>query len=177
MNDMTTIDPYGEVIAPATIRIERLLPGPASRIWDWLTKSELRRQWLAAGDMDLTVGAPFELVWRNDELNATPSKRPDGFAEEDRMQSRITELDPGKTLSFVWGKDGEVTFRLKEDGPDVLLTIVHRRISDRPNLLGVSAGWHMHLDIMAAKLGGRKPDDFWSGWQRLRAEYETRIPA
>jgi uncharacterized protein YndB with AHSA1/START domain len=177
MTDTATLDAYGELIEPATLKIQRLLPGSVERCWAYLTESELRRQWLAAGQMEMKVDAPFELVWRNDELNETPSKRPDGFPEEDRMQSRITEVDPGRTLSFAWGKDGEVTFMLKEVGANTLLTIVHRRISDRPNMLGISAGWHMHLDVMAAKLNGRKPDDFWSGWQRLRTEYESRIPA
>ena len=42
----------------------------------------------------MKVGTPFEFVWRNDELTDPPGKRPAGFGEEQRMQSRITELDP-----------------------------------------------------------------------------------
>ncbi|HEY6545488.1 MAG TPA: SRPBCC domain-containing protein, partial [Dokdonella sp.] len=60
---------YADVIAEGSVRIERLLPGPIERVWAWLTDGELRRQWLASGDMRLEAGAPFELVWRNDELS------------------------------------------------------------------------------------------------------------
>ena len=87
-------DAYGVLIEPATLKIERLLPGPIERIWAYLTESELRRKWLAAGEMEMKVGAPFELVWRNDELTDPPGQRPPGFGDERRMQSRITELDP-----------------------------------------------------------------------------------
>ena len=41
----------------------------------------------------------------------------------------------------------------------------------------VGAGWHMHLDILVARVEDRKPDSFWRGWQRLRNEYERRIAA
>ena len=64
---------------PATITIQRFLPGPIERVWAYLTESDLRRQWLAAGQMEMKVGAPFELVWRNNELTNPPGKRPEGY--------------------------------------------------------------------------------------------------
>lgn len=170
---------YGVVSAPRTVHLQRLLPGPIERIWSYLTESELRRQWLAAGDMQLEEGAPFELVWRNDELTDPPGPRPEGFGEEHRMQSRITELDPPHRLAFTWG-DGDVTFDLERKGDQVLLTVVHRGISDRANLLMIGAGWHLHLDILLARANGEIPgaqETFWDGWTRLRAEYDRRIPA
>ena len=98
MNSTTRPDAYGELIEPTTLRIQRLLPGPIERIWAYLTDSELRRKWMAAGDMEMKAGAPFELVWRNDEFNDPPGERPAGFADEHRMQSRITEFDPPRKL-------------------------------------------------------------------------------
>ena len=109
----TRPDAYGTLIEPTTLKIQRLLPGPVERIWAYLTDSELRRKWLAAGAMEMKVGAPFELVWRNDELNDPPSKRPADFPEEHRMQSRITELDPLRKLSIAWNNSGDVTFELE----------------------------------------------------------------
>ena len=79
MNSTTRPDAYGELIEPTTLKIQRLLPGPIERIWAYLTDSELRRKWMAAGDMEMKVGAPFELVWRNDELTDPPGERPAGF--------------------------------------------------------------------------------------------------
>ena len=69
MNELANLDAHGALTEPATLKIQRLLPGPIERVWAYLTESDLRRQWLAAGQMEMKVGAPFELVWRNDELD------------------------------------------------------------------------------------------------------------
>jgi uncharacterized protein YndB with AHSA1/START domain len=167
---------YGALTEPNTLKIQRLLPGPIERVWAYLTESELRRKWLAAGQMEMKVGASFELVWRNDELNTPPSKRPDGFPEEQRMQSRITELDPPRKLAISWSGSGDVSFELEPQGNEVLLTVIHRRLSDRDTLLKHVAGWHMHLDILAARATGAEPAPFWDGWSRLQKEYDQRLP-
>ncbi|WP_262029433.1 SRPBCC family protein [Microvirga sp. Mcv34] len=177
MTDLATLDTYGALTEPATLTIQRLLPGPIERVWAYLTESELRGRWLASGAMDLTLGAPLELVWRNDELTDPPAARPPGFPEEHRMTSRITELDPPHTLAITWGTTGGVTFTLEQQGADVLLTLTHRRVTDRATLLNVSAGWHAHLDILAARLSDEAPQPFWESWARLKEEYARRLPA
>ena len=160
------------------MKIERLLPGPIERVWAYLTDNNLRRQWLAAGEMEMKVGAPFELVWRNDQLTDPPGERPPGFGEEHRMQSRITELDPPRKLAIAWNGSGDVSFELTPKGNEVLLTVIHRRLPDRGTLLMVGAGWHMHLDILVARANGEKdPAPFWDGWSRLKKEYDRRVPA
>ena len=175
MNDITP-SAYGNLTGPAELTIQRLLPGPIERVWAYLTESDLRKQWLASGDMKMSVGAPFEFVWRNDELSNPPAKRPEGFSEEHRMQSEIIEVDPPRRITFSWAPRGEVTFELDPRGSKVLLTVIHRRISDRPNTLKVSAGWHTHLDVLVARLNGEEPQPYWGVWQRLHGEYEKRLP-
>jgi len=177
MTELANLDAYGVLTEPATLRIQRLLPGPVERVWAYLTESELRRKWLGAGEMEMKVGAPFELVWRNDELTNPPGKRPPGFGEEHRMQSRITELDPPRKLAIAWNGSGDVSFELEPAGDEVWLTVIHRRLPDRSTLLKVAAGWHMHLDILAARATGKEPEPFWDGWSRLQEEYDGRIPA
>jgi uncharacterized protein YndB with AHSA1/START domain len=177
MTEKLAVNTYGRLAEPQTLVIERLLPGPASRIWGYLTDSDLRRQWLAAGAMEEKAGTAFELVWRNDELTDPPGARPEGFGEEMRMKSRVLELQKDKRLVFTWGESGEVCFDLRPEGDEVLLTVTHRRISDRANLLMVGAGWHMHLDILQAKVAGGKTAPFWDGWQKLKGEYDARLPA
>jgi len=168
---------YGVLTEPATLKIERLLPGPIERVWAWLTDSDLRRQWLAAGEMELELGAPFELVWRNNELTDPPGARPDGFGEEHRMQSRITELDPPRRLSFAWKGTGDVTFALEPRGDEVLLTLIHRRLPDRSMMLMVGAGWHAHLDVLVARARNQTPAPFWDSWIRLKQDYDRRLPS
>ncbi len=177
MTERLDINPYGRLTEPATLVIERLLPGPASRIWRYLTDGEMRRKWLASGAMEEKAGAAFELVWRNDELTDPPGTRPDGFSEEMRMKSRVLEVHKDKRLVFTWGENGEVAFDLRPEGEDVMLTVTHRRISDRANLLMVGAGWHMHLDILAATMNGARPQPFWDGWLKLKDDYDRRLPA
>lgn len=177
MTDLATLDPYGSLTEPATLTIRRLLPGPAERIWGYLTDSDLRRTWLAAGAMEMTAGSAFELVWRNSELDDPPGRRPEGFPEEHRMTGRILECDPPRRLVITWGTDGgSVAFDLEPKGSDVLLTITHHRLADRSSLLNVSAGWHMHLDVLVARVTGATRGPFWSGWTRLKAEYGQRLP-
>jgi uncharacterized protein YndB with AHSA1/START domain len=177
MTELATNEAFGVLTEPEMLTIQRVLPGPTERIWAYLTDGSLRAQWLAAGEMELKVGAPFEFVWRNEELSVPPSHRPDGVPEEQRMESRITELDPPRLLAFTWGGTGDVSFELEPKGEDVLLTVIHRRLANREALLGASSGWHMHLDILVARATGKEATPFWDGWSRLRAEYDRRLPA
>ena len=166
---------YAVFTEPTTLTIERVLPGPIERVWKYLTDSEMRRKWLAAGDMEMKVGSAFKLTWRNDELTTPPGKRPEGFGAEHSMDSRILECDPPHRLKFTWNDDGDVTMALTKQDDDVLLTVTHRRLTTRNGKLMVGAGWHMHLDILRARLNGTEPETFWDGWVKLRAAYDGRV--
>ena len=37
MTDLAALDTYGALIEPATLKIQRLLPGPIERIWAYRT--------------------------------------------------------------------------------------------------------------------------------------------
>lgn len=169
-------DDYARLIDPATLFLQRILPGPIERVWQYLTDSELRGQWLATGTMQGVPGTPFELVWRNDELTRPPGRRPEGIDEENRMQSEIIAVEPPHRLVFRWGDDGEVCFELAEQGAHVVLSLTHRRVRDRAMALMVGPGWHLHLDVLAARLAGVEPaEPFWDGWSRLKGEYTHRL--
>src|SRR5512136_910312 len=101
---------FGPLTPPSTLTLRRRLPGPAERIWAYLTDSGLRQQWLASGAMALQPGASFELVWQNDELSDSAAERPEGFAAESRATCRITEVEPLRKLRFTWPGVGDVTF-------------------------------------------------------------------
>jgi hypothetical protein len=120
--------------------------------------------------------APFELVWRNDELNDPRGARP-------RVPRRTPHAEPDhrteplRKLSIAWNNSGDVTFELEPSGTGVLLTVTHRRLPDRSTMLKVSAGWHMHLDVLVARASDKEPAPFWDGWARLQQEYDRRPPA
>jgi uncharacterized protein YndB with AHSA1/START domain len=177
MTKSVTPDAYGVLTEPATLTIQRILPGPIERVWAYITESDLRRQWFAAGHMEMKVGAPFEFVWRNDELTDPPGQRPAGFSGEHKMQSRIVEVEPPRKLAFTFGNSGEVSFELEPNGDNVLFTVIHRRLPDRGTIMKVGPGWHMHLDVLVARMTGKKAEPFWDGISRLQKEYERRLPA
>ena len=177
MNELAPVDTYGMLSEPATLTIRRLLPGPIERVWAYLTESDLRRRWLASGTMELRAGAPCELVWRNDELSEPPARRPAGFAEENRMQSRIVEVEPPHKLTIAWDGSGDVTFELQRQGarcfsPSRIAAcpIATPCSRWRPAGTPISTRW-------SACANGRQPGPFWDRWSDLRKEYERRLPA
>lgn len=173
----TAVASFGEMIEPTTLKIQRMLPGSVERVWDYLTKSELRRQWFAAGDMEMKAGTSVELVWRNNELTNPPGKLPDGFSGEHKMTSTIIACDPPRKLAFTWGMGatGNVTFTLEPRGDRTLLTVVHTGLAD-PNVRSkVGPGWHAHIDVLAARMAGIEPEPFWDNWTRLKADYDKRL--
>jgi uncharacterized protein YndB with AHSA1/START domain len=168
-------DQYGTLSEGSVLTIQRWLPGPVERIWTYLTDNDHRRKWLAAGAMELQPGAALELVWRNDDLSDRADVRPAGFPAEQRMASRVIEVDPMRMLRITWGT-GDVTFELTPKGEKVLLTLTHRGLDDRNLLTSIAAGWHMHLDILLSEASGTERASFWPGWERLRAHYDDRLP-
>lgn len=178
MTELMQIDGYATLIAPDTLEIKRLLPGPIERVWAYLTESDLRRQWLAAGDIEPQTGESFELVWRNDDLaGVRTGNRPYDMPKEHRMQSHVVAADPPRKLVIAWRDTGNVTFLLEPQGEAVLLTLIHGGFQARPVLLKHAAGWHAHLDVLEALAFEREPtQSFWDRWRGLVDDYESLIP-
>lgn len=170
-----------QVIATATdtLRLERLLPGPIERVWAYLTESDKRATWLAAGDMTLVPGAPLALTFRNGSLTKDDDPAPPEHAVHDQdhgMTGRILACEPPTRLSFAWDGVGQVTFELSPVGRDVRLVVTHERLDRREVRLNVSTGWHTHVGILADRLAGREPPGFWRTFKRLKAEYDRTLP-
>jgi hypothetical protein len=56
----------------------------------------------------------------------------------------------GRSNAIAWEGSGDDPFELEPQDNEVLLTVIHRRLPDRANLLGVGAGWHMRLEVLVA---------------------------
>src|SRR4051812_1559089 len=120
------------LVEPGTVKLERLLPGPIERVWSYITDSDKRAKWLAAGEFDLRVGGRIELRFDNDNLS--PDKKPRTAEQRSGppMVGVITRLEPPHLLShtWMWHKgdtpfETECTYQLAKRGDQVLLTIVH----------------------------------------------------
>lgn len=170
---------YGVVTETRTIRMERLLPGPIERVWDYLTDSTKRGKWFATGNTELRVGGRVEFFFNHADLSAekTPPEKYKDKAKGISMHGTVTACDPSRLLSFKFGGHGEVTFELTPKGKDVLLVLTHRDLADRKMMVGVSTGWHSHLAILTDVLNGDEPRPFWTTVTKMEAEYEKRIPA
>jgi hypothetical protein len=59
------MNPAADGIEFASVRIERLLPGPIERVWDYLTQPDLQRTWLAESAADfggVTRSQPYHSI-------------------------------------------------------------------------------------------------------------------
>ncbi len=178
MNVIDT-DAYGVATSPDTVRFERVLPGPAERVWAYLTEADKRRQWLAGGNMELRSGGAAPLEFRHaDFTNETPPERyrevnETGFV----LRSRVLECDPPRLLAISWPgekTESEVVFELFPEGSKVMLVVTHKRLPGRDEMLNVSSGWHAHLGVLQAVLAETATPPFWARIEKLATEYRER---
>lgn len=147
------------LVEPGTVKLERLLPGPAERVWAYITESDKRAKWLAAGEFDLRVGGRVRLEFDNGRL-------PNGKGVPAKYKGR----GKGQFEGVITSGDTEVTYELAPRGKQVLLTIVHRRLAK--TLVGsVMGGWDVHSGILEDLLAGVEPRPFWETHEKLEPEY------
>tara|TARA_R100001143_G_scaffold63594_1_gene73151 strand:- start:8559 stop:9107 length:549 start_codon:yes stop_codon:yes gene_type:complete len=175
---------HGVFPEPGTIRFERLLPGPPERIWDYLTKSELKATWLSAGDVEPRVGGKVEFRFKHSDLSETDEPIPGKYRhmqDGTYFEGKVTEWDPYTKLSYTWGEAtgevSEVTYELiPQKNEKVLLILTHVHLGEDPTvLISVSAGWHTHLVILIDRLEGISPKGFWAVHNKMEEEYERLI--
>lgn len=172
---------FGQRTAPDEVRLERRLPGPAERVWRYLTEPDLRAQWLSRGTLEPRVGGAVEQIFHNDDLTPGGEPPPAAYANSKghTVRGEVTVYDPPHHLAYTWmhasGSPSEVRFDLTPDGNEVLLVVTHHRLPTRDALRSVSTGWHAHLEMLRARLGAGPLPDFWRTFRTLEAEYAKRI--
>ena len=83
----------GAVIEPGTFRIERLLPGPIERIWDYLWDGEKRGEWFASGAMPPRTGESFDMYFKHSPCRRIRHRRR-------KNSSRWTRRGTTRAMSF-----------------------------------------------------------------------------
>ncbi|QEY11571.1 SRPBCC family protein [Cellvibrio sp. KY-YJ-3] len=173
---------YGVLTAPDTLRIERLLPGPIERVWQYLTDSDKRATWLAAGNVEQQIGGKVEHTFRNSELSPEhdiPPPKYSSCAGDVAMLGKVTACEPLRLLSYIWNAgsevESEVSFELAPEQDQVKLTVTHRRLTNPDERLSVAGGWHTHLNILRDVLNGKIPPGFWKVHTQLEQEYAARL--
>jgi len=161
----------GTIIDGHSLRFERMLPGPRMRVWDFLTKRELLRLWLADGAIAERVGSKVELRFNVEE---SPERKKAGAV----IRGTVFRCEMGTALSYSWTDqncDSIVTFELESIDERVLLVVTQ---NDLPEKLApkCGAGWHAHLETLEARLKGEEPPAFHKTFHALVPIYEAQMP-
>jgi uncharacterized protein YndB with AHSA1/START domain len=89
---MTTPDP-----STRSVVVEKEFPHPPEKVWRALTQRSLIEQWLMKNDFQPVAGHAFT-------LRMDPVPNWNGIIE-----CRVTDVDPGKKLSYTWETLGQVS--------------------------------------------------------------------
>jgi uncharacterized protein YndB with AHSA1/START domain len=175
----TLLDKDGVLLDASTIRFERLLPGPVERVWAYLTQSDKRKQWIAAGDFELKQGGKTQMFFQHKNIAKPGTQPPEEFRkmheEGHKMDGEIIAIDAPRMLTMTFGEHSEVTYELTgQSNGGVLLTLTHRKLT-AGDLKNVSPGWHAHLALLADRLNNREPGDFWAMWLEARKHYAEKF--
>ena len=164
------------VVEPGTVKLERLLPGPIERVWAYITESDKRAKWLCAGEFEARVGAKVTFQFDHSQLpgdDEAPAKYKD-MDKKPPTHGVVTRVEPLRLLAHTWVWDSgetKVTYELTPKGKDVLLTVVHRRLTGTELVRGVLGGWDVHTGILEDLLRGVAPRPFWSTHNKLEPQY------
>ncbi len=168
---------YAEQTAPDTLRIERLLPGPIERVWEYLVNGEKRGKWFASGAMDSQPGGKADFTFDHSKLSPEHDPRPEKYADVKPgmvIPAIVMKFEPPRLLVIDW--EGVVTFELQAEGEKVRLTLTHEKLpDDRAKKIGTFAGWHTHLDILVDRLEGNTLKRFWAAHAKWEEEYSDRL--
>ena len=174
---MTTDDGTLEVRDGVTVlRYARRLAHPVDRVWRALTEPGELRGWLAEAELEPQPGGSVELRWLNTD------------DEGDRAVARrtVARWEPPRLLELDTDIHGRLRWELAPDGAAatrLTFTVEHPTLPAE-HVTKVRAGWHIHLEHLAAALDGQPVD--WSRWdtehlprwRRIEARYAAeRTPA
>jgi uncharacterized protein YndB with AHSA1/START domain len=149
------------------VRFARRIPHPIERVWEALTDPAELRKWWGDADLDLVDGGRFALRWLNTDEDGDTAT----------LDGAISKLDPPRLLEITagWGSTATpdpgapttLTWELDPDGDHTLLHFTNTipGAPDHPDATGprttdttTAAGWHLHLDALAALLAGGQLD-------------------
>ena len=143
------------------LRFERHLRHPVEKVWAALTNPAQLAQWLAPGEIELTLGGRVYLAFT------------DGASVID---GRVTAIAPPRLLEFTWTDEdddfGFVRWELMVDGGGTRFVLTHT-VPEAARGFGLPAlaGWHSLLEQLMALLDGQPVPAAPDRWQELHDHY------
>ena len=150
------------------IRFERRIGHPIERVWDALTRPEEMIAWWGRAEVELVEGGRFAVRWLNsdDEGNVAV------------MYATVTRIDPPRLLETDGDMHGVLRWELEPAGEETVLRFSSTLELPEQHRTKVLAGWHFHLDALAAVLDGGAVDLVNVGeggeWERIHGLYVER---
>ena len=143
-----------------SVRFERTLDATANEVWSALVEPDRLRRWLAEATIDAREGGSVRLRFTDDTGGD--------------VSGTIRVYDPPHVLEYDWTYAGEpgsmLRFELRETGTGTQLVLEHRLLT-RDDAPGYAAGWHAHLDALAAALADDPQPDWQRRYEQLRPDY------
>lgn len=145
------------------ISFERRLDQAPERVWEALTDPQQLIAWWGEADVELRPGGRFDVRWLNT----------DEAGNRAEMHARIVQLEPGRRLVLDGDIHGRLEWELEPDEHGTLLSFRSTTELDPDFVTLVPAGWHFHLDALAAALDGRPQDlvDLEAAFEPIHARY------
>lgn len=144
------------------VRFERLMPGPAERVWTFLSEPKHMPNWFGDGVIEPKPGGAVTLMGGH-------------------IKGVVTQWDPPHKLAYTWNvfspgqakspyPESYLTLALEPKGAEVLLILTHLPVLERFERQN-AMGWHSYLDMLAAALRGEAPQPRKAYMERNAALY------
>jgi uncharacterized protein YndB with AHSA1/START domain len=154
---MGSIVPDGD---RAVVEFERTIDAVIDTVWDLIATGDGLAKWLAPSTVDLRIGGELDI----------------DFGEDGLAGGLIIDLVPGQVLEYHWMFPGEPDSILRlelEDLGDSTRVRLRHRLLPHDQSVGYGAGWHAHLDQLAAVAGGEDQFDWTARFSELLPAYES----
>lgn len=157
---MTILGRMGSEGEGRKVRFERRFACSPEELWDALTDPARLSRWLGCeAEIDGRVGGGVRFGWSGEQSG--------------EMVGEVLAWEPPRLLEYTWlegASSSRVRFSLGAEASETVLVLEHRLLPEG-TVAGLSAGWHAHLDGLAALSAG-EPFDWDVRFGELIPQYQ-----
>jgi uncharacterized protein YndB with AHSA1/START domain len=153
----------GQMQQVVAVRFERVLPGPAARVWEHITVPQKLAGWFGENSrIEPHEGGMVSLMGGH-------------------IRGVVTQWKPARKLAHTWNvfapggaespyPESYLTLDLAPRGDEVVLTLFHLPVLERFEPQN-AMGWHTFLDMLTTALGGGEMEPRRAYMERNAAKY------